>query len=141
MHAVDSPPVYLTLKELPAPDYPALVHRDYGVTLLAVDPRSTRFEIALRTTMPPEDGGLTVPEANVLRRAFGMPDVGETIDSLDMVSDVPCLLFVPAVIRLPGEPALQGGAELTRRTLADDLADELAMMAHEGGEQHERQVG
>lgn len=43
-----------------------------------------------------------------------------------MTEDGPCLLYVPAALRLTGAPPLQGGDELRRRFRAGELTDEIA---------------
>jgi hypothetical protein len=74
------------------------VVRHLGVTLLAIDPRSSRAEVARWT---PEN--MTIAERDVLRAAYGQPPVGEPLDA-ELVSDLPFPLVVPRAARLPGEP-------------------------------------
>lgn len=111
--AVQSGPrVLLQIRELAESCRP--VHRRHrsGVTLLTVDPRHSRFEITASIVAQCE-----VVEVEVIRAAFGLPPVSERAPDW-VTDDELCLLWVPKSLRVPGQPALQGGSELTRRRRA-----------------------
>lgn len=128
---IDELAVCVTIRELPYQDYPVLVHREQDVTVVAIDPTASRMEVVMGCTQPfPE--GLDAEELDAVRSGYGMAPAGQGYAPDDLVSDKPCLLFVPQALRVDGEPALQGGAELARRRdVGGLLEDEYAWLAAE----------
>lgn len=114
---------YYTLRLLERRLRPAYVLREHGVTIVAIDPRHTMGKVAEALLFMLDD-----EESNQARIAYGWPPRGVPLDTkqLDQL-DLPWPLYVPHVLRLPGEPALQGGPELERRRCANQLDRELEM--------------
>lgn len=84
--------VYLQFRRLPDSCLPAWVVRSHGMTLVAVDPRSTRADLACWS---PDN--LTDDEMNAYRSAYGEPPVGQPLGDAWMTnkpfpSDVPAAL-------------------------------------------------
>lgn len=90
---------YVQMRLLPETCRPAYVVRHRGVTLIAIDPRSTRGEFA---DWAP--GHLLRWERDVCRRAYGMPPI-EPSRPLVEQPDLPVVAVVPAPLRYPG-PAI-----------------------------------
>lgn len=65
----------LVIHQLPDSYRPAQVRRRQGVTLVAIDPRSMRREIAAWVV-----DNLTVEEMNLGREAYGQPPVGAPLE-------------------------------------------------------------
>ena len=116
--------VFLTLRLLPEHERPVYVWRDDDMTIQAVDPRDSRFDIVQASTFK-----LWPEELAAYRRAFGCPVDTPLPD--DFMSDEPAFLYVPPELRLPGETALQGGEELVRRSLTGQLAEEMRWLEDE----------
>lgn len=116
---------YMTIRDdLPETCGPVHIVRRPGKTLLAVNPLYSRTEITACWI-----DNLSEDEAHELRRGWG---VQSSTPPWMVTSDL-CLLYVPPCHRLPGEVALQGGAELFRRHAAGALELELALLAYEQG--------
>lgn len=94
------PAYYLSMRYLPPAHFPTYVLRSPTVSLHVVDPRSMKSEllpIAYDLLQPWEhEAGL---------RAYGQPPPGSAM-ARELVEGA-CLPFVPAAIRVPGEPAIQ----------------------------------
>lgn len=118
--------VYQTVRILPEHERPCCVFRKDGKTILAMDPRDTRMDICLvvATQLHPD-------EFAYYCEAFGCGPNGEDSPPEYTSDDRTCLLYVPAPLRLHGEPALQGGVVLERRLMADDLNEELLLLNRE----------
>lgn len=84
---------------LPEGCRPAYVVRHLDVTLIAVDPRSTRGEVF---QWAPDH--LSVQERNTLRRAYGQPLVGEDMMPITLPADLPFPTAVPPALHLPAGP-------------------------------------
>jgi hypothetical protein len=125
----EEPGIYCTIRELPAEDWPAYVHLDMttGIKICALDPRASRFEVILTLT-----DRLSTAEQNAVRAAYGQPPVDQQMDDR-FCNDEPIFLYVAPSLRLPDEPALQGGAELLRRLSLGLLDQEVAMWEAEVG--------
>ena len=91
--------VRVLVRLLPEPCRPAHVIRHCGITVIAVDPRSTRAQI---TCWGPDH--LTEPEMNTFRDAYDEPPVGQPLTDVWM-SDLPFPLEVPARVRMTGTPS------------------------------------
>lgn len=118
------PDCYLTLELLPDELRPAFVHREDGITLLTIDPRSTRAEASLASLSL-----LTQEEAGIYNDAYraAMP----AVDCEEGACDLPVLLYVPPSVRLDGDQPTQGGPELLRRYEAGAMPVEMLMIAAE----------
>ncbi len=116
--------IYLSINLLPDRLRPVFVHREPDMVIIRVDPRDRRVDIAGAFL-----DQLSDEEGNAFRDGFGMPPRGTRL--ADDFFDGPCWLYVPPALRLPGDPAIQGGAELTRRRLAGQIGDELALLEAE----------
>lgn len=89
---------YVEFRDLPD-GRPAHVVRHRGVTVLLIDPRCTRFQIAMFMA-----DNLTVAEANIGRQAYGEPPVGQSADAYWM-EDGPIPREIPEAVRLPSRAA------------------------------------
>lgn len=110
--------VYLRVKSLPRPLWPAHVVREDGTTLVTVDPSSTRAEIAMWS---PDH--LTVDEMNAYRWAYGQPLVGFPLDEWWMTDE--CFPpVVPDPVRVPSEALVERSKQA--RTASAVLLSQLA---------------
>ncbi|MCW2957183.1 MAG: hypothetical protein JWO69_2052 [Thermoleophilia bacterium] len=121
--------VYLTFRLLPQMSGPGRIARRPGKTLVALDPRHTRIEVATFSV-----DNLSATENAAMRRGWG---IGTACPEW-MVTDDLCVLYVPPPLRLTDGPPLQGGAELVRRYHAGDLDLELSMLEAEVAANGER---
>lgn len=71
MHDV-RPRVFLSIRPLPEPLFPAFVTRCYGCTIVAVDHAASALEVTSYCV-----ANLTVDEQNAYREAWGLGPVGE----------------------------------------------------------------
>lgn len=120
-----SPRVYLRIRPLPPELSPSFVTRHGNVTILTCDAMSSRFAVTVNNL-----DILDPDEVNVIRAGFGMPKMGEPMAE-EYADDVPVLLYVPPALRVPGEPAIQGGEEAERRVFTEQLCQELQMLRAE----------
>lgn len=86
------------IRFLPEACRPAHVVRHLGITLIAVDPRSTRLEVVAWGV-----DNLTVEENNDARRSYGEPPVGEPIDD-EWMNDKLFPIEVPLAAQLRSRP-------------------------------------
>lgn len=84
----------VVVRQLPASYRPAQVRRHEGVTLVAVDPRSTRLDVTAWAV-----DALTRDELDAFRVAYGQPPVGAPLDDAWM-TDEPFPRTVPSSLRL-----------------------------------------
>lgn len=124
---VGTPRVYLRIRPLPAELHPSFVTRHGNVTILTCDALASRLAVTVNNL-----DLLDPAEINVIRAGFGMPPMGEPMAE-EYADDVPTLLYVPPALRVPGDPAIQGGEEAERRAFASQLDQELAMLRAELG--------
>lgn len=115
---------YLAFEPLPADAQPARRVHAHGATLFTIDPRTTRLAFMLWVV-----DQWTDDEQAALRAAYGQPPSGPIADWL--LEPEPCVLYVPRELRLPGWPALQGGAELCRRFRKGQLGTEYDLLTAE----------
>lgn len=108
--------VFLSLVEMPDSLRPCHAERRGSLTLLECDPRHTREEITAGVY-----DVLGPAERDYVQEAFGLVP-GQYLP--DWTVEGAALLYVPPRLRLPGAPALQGGAELDRRRADGLLAAE-----------------
>lgn len=102
------PRVFLRIQRLQS-GRPSHVWRSHGMTLLTCDPRHSRLAITSYNLQL-----LTEAEANVVRRAYGLPPVHQPAPNW-ITEDGPAFVYVPPELRLHGAPAIQGGRDLPRR--------------------------
>lgn len=94
------PRLYISMRPLPHPDYPARVIRSDTATLEVIDPRASKQELLLKLY------DLLEPWEHAEGcRAYGQPPPNQQM-SEEMVTGA-CLPFVPRSVRVPGEPAIQ----------------------------------
>lgn len=126
--------VYLSFRALPERMRPAIIVREPADddverrSLVVVDPSATRQQVVERL-----NDLLDPAERAAYRAAYHLPSVGEpmTDDQSAFMLDGPCLLFVPAMLRLHGEPPIQGGRVADERRARGELRTELAMLNQE----------
>jgi hypothetical protein len=116
--------VYVTLRPLPEHLRPCFIVRKDGKTIVAVDPRTSFIDACACLA-----DNLSGDEANQIRAAYGRPPRGQHL--ADELFERPLHLYVPPILRLHGEPPLQGGEELERRRAAGLLKEEEAMLLAE----------
>lgn len=125
------PQVFVRLQYLQS-GRPSHVWRSDGMTLLTCDPRASRLEITSYNLQI-----LTEQEANIIRRAYGLPPVHESAPDW-ITEDAPAFLYVPPAVRLHGAPAIQGGRELPQRRRMGLLVDEWKAWQDEIARAHEQ---
>ena len=99
-HARTTVQCRVQFRELPESYRPAVVTRHCGVTLVAIDRRTTCLEI-----MEWSADNLTQPELDIMRAAHGEPPVGQPVDEKWMHSQ-PVPQFIPESLALRTEPIL-----------------------------------
>lgn len=99
----DTADVRVTIRPLRPGARPCFVTRHDGMTLLTIDPTAGKLEVADYCAQR-----LTTEEFQLLRRGYGAGPIGTPAPDCFMEGTV--FLYVPAALRLPGAPAVQGSA-------------------------------
>ncbi len=109
---MDLPLVRLTIRTLHQTDVPAMLERRGHRTLIAKNATANRLQVTdwLICNLTPEERQIVVAAYGL---TFPLPNWTTSLR--------PVMLWVPPALRLPGAPALQGGAELLRRKSRGEL--------------------
>ena len=116
--------VFLTLRELPDHERPIYVWRDDDMTIQAIDPRDSRFDIVRASTFR-----LWPNELAAYRLAYGCPV--DTPLPEDFMGDEPAFLYVPPELRRTSSSPPCRAVSPGRRSLTGDLSEEMAWLEAE----------
>lgn len=115
--ALQTARVLITHRPLPPENYPVYVHRYRGLTIVIIDPTTTRLESAEAMI-----DALTEGEVNYLRAALGEPPVGQPADERWFTTEQ-----VPGDDALPPELVLPRHAQpVDARSARERLQDRAA---------------